>query len=49
MASWLIWLVTAEYLVAAGLLVNQQQFAQATMLYGYAIANIGLLWSIHVR
>lgn len=41
----LVWLVTLEYAIAAGFFISKHNYAQATILAGYVLANIGLLWS----
>lgn len=41
-----LWAVTALYLLQALLAVRDGQPAQATILGGYTIANLGLIWSM---
>ena len=43
--TFLIWVVTALYSVQAVIAVYGGNHAQALMLAGYTIANVGLIWS----
>jgi len=46
MNSLLIWLVTALYTAQAGICFWNGQPPQGTILIGYALANVGLIWSM---
>lgn len=42
----LLWIVTILYSAQAGLLVRAGHYAGATILGGYVVANLGLIWSL---
>jgi hypothetical protein len=44
--DYLIGIVTAEYAAAALAYIMTKQYAQATILIGYVVANTGLLWTL---
>jgi hypothetical protein len=41
----LLWLVTALYAVQGAVFIWQDKPAAATILAGYVIANLGLIWA----
>lgn len=40
-----LWLVTCLYTIQAAICVNTQP-PQAMIIFGYVIANLGLIWSM---
>lgn len=42
----LIWIVTALYVAQAGINWWNGQGPQGTILIGYSLANLGLIWSM---
>lgn len=43
-----LWIVTGLYCWQAGAAAWNGQWAQAVILTGYTIANLGLIWSMRV-
>lgn len=42
----LLWMVTVLYAGQTGVLVWQREWSGAIIFFGYALANVGLIWSL---
>ena len=44
MSIWLIWVVTGIYAYQSGIFALAGNYAGSVVFFGYAVANVGLIW-----